>query len=79
MAEFCLQCWNKLNERNEPAWKYVLSRELDFCEECQQWKRVIIMARGPYYWCKIRYGIFGFIKDRHQREFEKEYGKSSHP
>ena len=50
MAEFCLECWNKINETNDPARWYVLSRELDFCEECNQWKPVIIRARRFYAW-----------------------------
>ena len=48
MAEFCLECWNKLMETNDPAEKYVLSKELDFCEECAQWKPVIVRIRRGY-------------------------------
>lgn len=75
MAEFCLECWNKINESNDPSWKYILSDESEFCEECQQWKRVIVVARGSYYWCRIRYGLFGFIKDRYQRDYERSVRK----
>ena len=25
MAEFCLECWNKMNHRNDSSWRYVLS------------------------------------------------------
>lgn len=45
MAEFCLKCWNKLNERNDPAWKYVLSWGRDLCEGCGEWKRVVVCER----------------------------------
>ena len=45
MAEFCLDCWNKLNESNFTEKEYVISREPDLCEECGQWKPVIIRAR----------------------------------
>ena len=45
MAEFCLDCWNKIMETNDPKEKFVLSRKLDLCEECQQWKPVIIRVR----------------------------------
>ena len=45
MAEFCLECWNKLNGRNDSSWKYVLSWEKDLCEECGEWKRVVICER----------------------------------
>lgn len=52
MAEFCLDCWNKLNKRNDPSARYVMSRELDLCEECGEWKSVIIRERSP-----IVYGL----------------------
>ena len=48
MAEFCLDCWNKLMETQDPPKKFHLSEELDFCEECGQWKPVIICVRKRY-------------------------------
>ena len=45
MAEICLECLRILNEKREPRWKYILSEELDLCEGCGQWKRVIIRER----------------------------------
>lgn len=45
MAEICMDCWNKLNGTRESKWKYVLSWKKDLCEECGQYKRVIIRAR----------------------------------
>lgn len=45
MAEFCLDCWNKLMNSNDPAEKYVLSDELDLCEGCGEWKPVIICIK----------------------------------
>ena len=45
MAEFCLECWNKMNHRNDSSWRYVLSWELDICEGCGEWKRVIVCER----------------------------------
>lgn len=48
MAEFCLDCWNKIMETNDPKNKFVLSRKPDFCEECRQWKPVIIRIRTGY-------------------------------
>lgn len=46
MAEFCLKCWNELNETNEPEGKYVMSKGLDLCEGCGEWKHVIVRRRG---------------------------------
>lgn len=45
MAEFCLECWNKMNGKKDFALKYVLSWERDLCEGCGQWKRVVICER----------------------------------
>ncbi len=45
MSEFCLECWNKLNGTNDPAHKFVLSRDLDLCEECGCLKHVIVKIR----------------------------------
>ena len=49
MAEFCLDCWNKINGTDDCERKYILSKHLDFCEECGEWKHVIIMERKAYY------------------------------
>ncbi len=45
MAEFCLDCWNKINGTNHTKCRYVLSWELDLCEECGEYKRVIVVER----------------------------------
>ena len=45
MAEFCLDCWNKINETNNSKWRYVLSWNKELCEECGQYKRIIIVER----------------------------------
>ena len=42
MAEFCLDCWNKMNGTDDPPEKYILSRNFDLCEGCGEWKRVIV-------------------------------------
>lgn len=43
MAEFCLECWNWLNRRNDPEKDYIISKDLDLCEGCGEWKHVIVM------------------------------------
>ena len=48
MSELCLDCLNKLTRANDPRRKYILSRELDLCEECMQWKPVVIRKRRVY-------------------------------
>ena len=54
MAELCPKCLNKLDGTHYPAWWYILSEELDFCEECQQWKRVVVVERRAYYRRRIK-------------------------
>ena len=65
MSEICLDCWNKLNESNDPPKKYLLSWRRELCEDCGQMKRVIIRMRLPYIWLEniqemienIRYAV----------------------
>ena len=45
MAEFCLDCWNKINETHDSKWRYAFSRDKDLCEECGRYKRVIVVER----------------------------------
>ncbi len=45
MAEFCLECLNQINDTNDSKWRYVLSWEKDLCEECGQYKHVVIVER----------------------------------
>ncbi len=46
MAEFCLECMRKLDGRDYPEDAFVLSKELDLCEGCGQWKRVVVVPRS---------------------------------
>lgn len=45
MAEFCLECLNRINGTNDSESKYVISKDLDFCEGCGKMKRFVIAAR----------------------------------
>ena len=45
VAEFCLECWNKMNETKDSSCRYVLSWEKDICESCGEYKRVISVER----------------------------------
>lgn len=54
MAEICLECWRKLSGEQEPRWKYILSGELDLCEECGEWKRVIVRERFVVPWFLLK-------------------------
>ena len=54
MAEFCLECWNKMNNTNYPAKKFILTEENDLCEGCGELKKVVIMEKRHYYLHKFR-------------------------
>ena len=47
MAEFCLDCWNELNGTHMTEDDLTLSQDLDFCEECEEMKQVIVNFRRP--------------------------------
>ncbi len=59
MAEFCLECWNKLNNSNDRPFKYIMSKDLDLCEGCGKYKQVIVMERFYYYLHK--FPLLGFL------------------
>ncbi len=42
MAEFCLECLNKINDAHDGRWRYIMSLDVDLCEECGEYKRVVI-------------------------------------
>ena len=60
MAEFCLDCWNKINETDDNEKRYIISKDFGLCEGCGNWKPVIIMERKAYYIHKSRYFILPF-------------------
>ena len=49
MAEFCLECWNKITGTQEPDGKFLFSRVPDLCEGCGEWKPVIIRLKMLYF------------------------------
>jgi flavoprotein len=47
MAEFCLPCLNKLDKLSLKEKDVKLSKELDLCEGCGEWKRVVEKIKNP--------------------------------
>lgn len=45
MAEFCLDCWNKINGTNYTEKHYIISKELHLCEGCGEYKHVILAEK----------------------------------
>ncbi len=62
LAEICLDCLNKINGTNDSAKKYIISKDCDLCEECGEWKRVVVVERKYYYLYKFRIIIIPFKK-----------------
>lgn len=48
MAEFCVDCYNEKMCTTDTSQKYIISKELELCEQCGQWKRVVIRYKYPY-------------------------------
>ena len=53
MAEFCLDCWLKLNGTAATERDYILSRDFDLCENCGEFRRVIERARTFKFFCDL--------------------------
>lgn len=54
MAEFCLECFNKVNEVDFGKWDVSIDRfSLELCEECGDWKHCVLSVR-PW----ARYKLF---------------------
>ena len=42
MAEFCLDCWNEINERKDPPEMYTYTWRKEICEGCGELKHTIV-------------------------------------
>ena len=49
MAEFCLDCWNALHNRNDTPDMYVISKYLDLCEGGGEFKHVVLERRHSFF------------------------------
>ncbi len=64
MAELCLDCLSEFTGRKEKKRKYVLSKDLDLCDNCGEWKNVVVMTKRAYYERKYKY-LFSLLKGIH--------------
>ncbi len=55
MAEFCLECMNKIEGTCEDSKKYILSEELNLCEECGEYKHTVVCEKKYHYLYKFRF------------------------
>ena len=45
VAEFCLPCWNKLNDLTLKESEAKISKDLVFCEGCADLKKIILKIK----------------------------------
>ena len=46
MAEFCLDCLNRMDDSSDPPEEYVRSRKLERCDACGEMKKIVICGRS---------------------------------
>ena len=66
MAEFCMECWNKLNNTNEEKSNYIISKNLHLCEGCGELKPIIVAKRRelyqkPFYHCTVLFQLICYV------------------
>lgn len=54
MAEFCLECWNKMNGTCETEKDWKLSKVLELCEGCGEYKQIIVAPKNLHIDWKLR-------------------------
>ncbi len=59
MAEFCLDCLNRMNHTNDSEKKYIISKHLELCEGCGELKHTVIMKRQNIFLKILIYFILG--------------------
>lgn len=53
MAEFCMECLNRISETNFKEEDFIMSEALEFCEECCKFKHIVIVRKK--YFCAKRF------------------------
>ncbi len=62
MAEFCLDCLNRISKTRYDERKYIISKDLDLCEGCGEWKHIVVMERSGYYGFNIFYFLWRMLR-----------------
>ena len=78
MSEICFECFNKSNDYKYTPKDFIISKELGLCEDCGEYKPVIITFRRPFYVilyrsvCVIIRIIFNrlFFKNHYKKQFK---------
>ena len=61
MAEFCFECFNKISGNKQKKWTYIISKDLDWCDVCGEWKHVVVSKRWAYYAHKFKFLVYPII------------------
>ena len=54
MAEFCLDCLRRIDQRDYKEENVIVSRDLELCEGCGEWKQVVVGWRSHSLWETVR-------------------------
>lgn len=57
MSEICLDCLNKLLGTNYSEREFIISNDLDLCEDCGEWKNVVVSREQGYQWRRLHFLI----------------------
>ena len=68
MAEICLDCWNELTGKRYTKRKYILSKDLDLCENCGEYKNVINIEISAVKDATIYYAV---AKENEELKYEE--------
>lgn len=58
MADFCFDCYRKLEHFRGPAWLLVFSEDCELCEGCGKYKQVVITHRIYRYLRFLNFFLF---------------------
>ena len=60
MAEFCVDCWNKIFDTQYAEKWLVMSKEKTICEDCQQMKFYVVTTKADRWKRRLYWLIFPF-------------------
>lgn len=60
MSEICVDCWNKGLDKPDKPSKFIRSWRPELCEECGQYKKVIIRYKMRYI---LAYRFMGLVEN----------------
>ena len=73
MAEICVDCWNKRYGVKNAERQFVISKTLDLCEVCGEYKHTIVCFRKRYLFLEwVRDWIAYF-------QYRRKKAKEEHP